>query len=186
MYSMRCAPKAATVPNLRLEVRERLKQDDENMLENGVENGVKSLRIRAPAVVWSSWATLLAPRWPKMLLGVWGSIWRSVGAHLGAKMSQVAAKMALSCPTWRQDGPKIAVLDGQLEIISGGILPTFKDIGCEKPDSRKPNKTFSFYSFFEVFGGLGGALGDHVGSSWRDVGLCWASWAPSWSNLATR
>ena len=40
--------------------------------------------------------------------------------------------------------------------------------------------------FSKVFGCLGGALGGHVGSSWRDVGLCWASWAPSWSNLATR
>ena len=70
---MRCARKAATLPNLRLEVWEKLKQDDENMLENGVENGVKSgvksLKIRAPGVVWSSWATLLAPRWPKMRFG---------------------------------------------------------------------------------------------------------------------
>ena len=42
---MRCARKAATVPNLRLEVREDLKQDDENMLENRAENGVKPLEI---------------------------------------------------------------------------------------------------------------------------------------------
>ena len=42
---------------------------------------------------------------------VWDSIWRSVGAHLGAKMGQVRAEMALSCPTWRQDGPKMAILD---------------------------------------------------------------------------
>ena len=43
--------------------------------------------------------------------GIWGSIWMPVGAHLGAKMGQVGAKMALSCPTWRQDGPKMAILD---------------------------------------------------------------------------
>ena len=85
---MRCARKAATLPNLRLEVWEKLKQDDENMIENGVENGVKSLKIRAPGVVWSSWATLLAPRWPKMRFGTrlglylevcWGASWRQDG-----------------------------------------------------------------------------------------------------------
>ena len=34
-----------------------------------------------------------------------------LGAHLGAKIGQVGAKMALSCPTWRQDGPKTAILE---------------------------------------------------------------------------
>ena len=34
-----------------------------------------------------------------------------LGAHLGAKMRQVGAKMALSCPTWRQDGTKMAILE---------------------------------------------------------------------------
>ena len=36
---MRCARKAATLPNLRLEVWEKLKQDDENILENGSKMG---------------------------------------------------------------------------------------------------------------------------------------------------
>ena len=38
-YPVRCARQAATVPNLRLEVREKLNQHDENLIRNGVENG---------------------------------------------------------------------------------------------------------------------------------------------------
>ena len=34
----------------------------------------------------------------------------------------------------------------------GSILPTFWDLGREKPDSKKPLKTCGF---FNVFGGLG-------------------------------
>ena len=37
-----------------------------------------------------------------------------LGAHLGTKMSQVGAKMALSCPTWRQDGPKMIILEPKM------------------------------------------------------------------------
>ena len=81
---MRCARKATTLPNLRLEVWEKLKQDDGNMLENGG----KSLEIRAPGVVWSSWVTLLVPKLPKMRFGTrlglylevcWGVSWRQDG-----------------------------------------------------------------------------------------------------------
>ena len=59
-----------------------------------------------------------------------------LGAHLGAKMGQVGAKMALSCPTWRQDVPKMANLEpkmanlahfwehlGDFFCILGAILP---------------------------------------------------------------
>ena len=37
-----------------------------------------------------------------------------LGAHLGAKIAQVGAKMALSCPTWRQDVPKMANLEAKM------------------------------------------------------------------------
>ena len=59
-----------------------------------------------------------------------------LGAHLGAKIAQVGAKMALSCPTWRQDVPKMANLEpkmanlahfwehlGNFFCILGAILP---------------------------------------------------------------
>ena len=106
--------------------------------------------------------------------------------HFLAQMGQDGANLE---PRWRQEPPRWAQ-DGhlrsqndQLETILGGILPTFWDLGCEKPNSKKHAKTLRF---FAVFGVLEGALGIHSGSSWRNVGLCWASWAPSWSNLATR
>ena len=60
----------------------------QNKLENGVENKVKSLKFQAPGVVWGSWVTLLAPRWPKMRLVTrlglylevcWGASWRRDG-----------------------------------------------------------------------------------------------------------
>ena len=109
---IQCAARAKPPPcqTCGWKLEKKLKQDDENMLENGVENGVKSLEIRAPGVVWSSWATLLAPRWPKM------RFWTRLGLYLevcwgAAKMGQVAGKMALGCPTWRQDGAKMAILD---------------------------------------------------------------------------
>ena len=59
-----------------------------------------------------------------------------LGTHLGAKIAQVGAKMALSCPTWRQDVPKMANLElkmanlahfwehlGDFLCILGAILP---------------------------------------------------------------
>ena len=59
-----------------------------------------------------------------------------LGTHLGAKIAQVGAKMALSCPTWRQDEPKMANLEpkmanlaqfwehlGNFFCILGAILP---------------------------------------------------------------
>ena len=60
-------------------------------------------------------------------------------------------------PSWRQDGAKLPNLaprwaqddhlrsqSDQLETILGGILPTFWDLGGEKPDSQKPSKTLGF------------------------------------------
>ena len=103
----------------------KLKQDDENMLENGVGNRVKSLKIRSPGVVWSSWATLLAARWPKMRFRTRLGLYLEVcWAHLGAKKGQVAGKMALSCPTWRQDG-HLRFQNDQLETILGRYLAHF-------------------------------------------------------------
>ena len=43
-YPMRCARKAATLPNPAVGSLGKI-EDDENMIENGLENGVKSLKI---------------------------------------------------------------------------------------------------------------------------------------------
>ena len=95
---MRCARKAATMPNLRLEVQENLRQKDEHLFENGVENEVKSLKIRSPGVVWSSWATP------------------------GAKMAQDASRVAsgatflellslILAPRWAKKAPRWSKLE---------------------------------------------------------------------------
>ena len=144
-----------------------------HMLENGAENRVKSLKIRAPGVVWSSWATLLAPRWPKMRFGTrlglylevcWGASWRQDGPSCG----QDGAKLPNLAPRWAQDG-NLRPQHGQLETILGSILPTFWDLGREKPDSKKPLKTVGFSRFLEV-----------LGCSWRS---CWLILARCWAML---
>ena len=141
---MRCARKAATLPNLRLEVWEKLKQDDEHMIENGVENGVKFLKIRAPEVVWSSWATLLAPRWPKMRFGTrlglylevcWGPSWRQDGPSCG----QDGAKLPNLAPRWAQDG-HLRFQNDQIETILGSILPTFGIVGAKSQIAKSIQK----------------------------------------------
>ena len=176
----------------------------ENGVENGVEIGVKSLKIRAPGVVWSSWATLLAPRWPKMRfwtrLGLylevcWGASWRQDGPSCG----QDGAKLPNLAPRWAQDG-HLRLQNGQLETILGGILPTFKDIGCEKPDSRKPFKTCGFQRFLGVLGvlleamlahlgamlGYVGPAGRHLGATWRQDEAQERQDEPRWRTGAPR
>ena len=156
----------------------------ENGVENGVEIGVKSLKIRAPGVVWSSWATLLAPRWPKMRfwtrLGLylevcWGASWRQDGPSCG----QDGAKLPNLAPRWAQDG-NLRPQHGQLETILGSILPTFWDLGREKPDSKKPLKTLSFLRFLEVLGVLLEVMLAHLGAMLGYVGPARRHFRATW------
>ena len=193
---IQCAARAKPPPcqTCGWKLEKKLKEDDENMLENGVENGVeigvKSLKIRAPGVVWSSWATLLAPRWPKMRFGTrlglylevcWGASWRQDGPSCG----QDGAKLANLAPRCAQDG-QLGGQDGQLGALLGASWRPFLDLGRDLAKNGENQKNDDSSSLWEVFWGPGAALGGYVGSSWRYVGLCWAIWAPSWSNLATR
>ena len=110
-----------------------------------------------------------------------------MGAHLGAKMGQVGAKMALSWPTSRQDVAKMAHMEpkmGILRALLGGSWRLFLDLGGDLAKTSENQKTTIVHHFCKVFGDLGGALGGYVGSSWRYVGLCWAILAPSLAILA--
>ena len=72
---------------------------------------------------------MLAPKWlglgpfwdplgAKVALdAIWSSIWAALGPHLGAKMDQDGAKIALCWPTWR--------LRSHLDIILESILDNF-------------------------------------------------------------
>ena len=83
---MRCARQPATVPNLRLKIEESC---SEKQLNFWWKIGGKSMKIETPGALLSSWATLLAPRWPKMRFGA------NLGLHLDACWGA----------SWRQDGP---------------------------------------------------------------------------------
>ena len=92
----------------------------------------------------------------------------AIGAHLGAKMGQDGAKLANLAPRCAQDG-QLGGQDCQLGALFGASWRPLLDLGRDKPDSENTKKQIRF---LKVFGGLGGALGGHVGLSWRDVGLC--------------
>ena len=110
-----------------------------------------------------------------------------MGAHLGAKMGQVGAKMALSWPTSRQDVAKMAHMEPKMGILSallGGSWRLFLDLGGDLAKTSENPKNDESSSLLQGFWGSWGALGGYVGSSWRYVGLCWAILAPSWAILA--
>ena len=116
------------------------------------------------------------PSWrqdgPRCDLGrVWGSTWRSVGAHLGAKMGQVAAKMALSCPTWRQDGPKMAIdfkMTNLRPFWEASCL-LFGILGVKSQIAKNIFKKIGFNGFWGSWG-----------CSWRP---CWLILARCWAML---
>ena len=127
------------------------------------------------------------PSWrqdgPRCDLGrIWGSSWMPVGAHLGAKMGQVGAKMAPCWPTWRQDVPKKANLERTWRAFGSILLTFFASWARSFQNGRKPKKRRQFITFEGFFGSWG--------CSWRlcwlILALCWGMLAPSWSILAMR
>ena len=116
---------------------------------------------------------------------VWGSIWRSGGANNGARMGQDAALLAKLAPRCAQDG-QLGSQDGQLGALLGASWRPVLDLGRDLAKNGENQKNDESTALLKVFWCPGATLGGYVGSSWRYVGLCWAIWAPSWSNLATR
>mgnify|MGYP003324146190 CR=1 FL=1 len=141
------------------------------------------MKIEAPGALLRSSVTLLAPSWPKMRFGA------HLGLHLdgywGASWRQDGAKLANLAPRCAQDG-QLGGQDGQLGALLGASWRPFLDLGRDLTKNGENQKNDDSSSLLKVFWGPGAALGGYVGSSWRYVGLCWAIWAPSWSNLATR
>ena len=68
-------------------------------------------------------------------------------------MGQVAAKMALSCPTWRQEGPKMAILDckmANLRPFGEVSCPLLRILGAKSQiaeNLKKLKKNISFLVF---------------------------------------
>ena len=105
-----------------------------------------------------------------------------LGTHLGAKIAQVGAKMALSCPTWRQDVLKMANLEpkmanlahfwehlGNLFCILGAILPKM---------AKTKKTTTAHYSgrFFPILETVLEAKLAHLGA----IGACWRHLVATW------
>ena len=73
-----------------------------------------------------------------------------LGAHLGAKIGQVGAKMALSCPTWRQDVPKMANLEAKMANLAHfweHLGDFFWILGAILPKTAKTTKTTTVEHF---------------------------------------
>ena len=114
-----------------------------------------------------------------------------MGAHLGAKMGQVRAKMALRWPTSRQDVAKMAHMDpkmGILRTLLGKSWRFFFDLGGDLAKTSENLKTTIVHHFCEVFGDLGGLLEAvlaYLGAMLAYVGPSWRQIRPSWPILAS-
>ena len=116
LICIQCAARAKPPPcqTCGWKLEKKLKQDDENMLENGFENGaeigVKSLTIRAPGELLGDppgakmaqdaiWDASGAP-FGDLLGRILAPRWRQVG-QLGAKMCPRWPTWGARLPTWR-------------------------------------------------------------------------------------
>ena len=89
-----------------------------------------------------------------------------VGAHLGAKMGQLGAQMALGWPTWRQDVPEKANLERTCRAF-GSILLTFLHLGrdlSKMGENQKNNDSSSLLKVFLDLGALSEAMLAHLGA----------------------
>ena len=118
------------------------------------------MKFQAPGPLLSSWATLLAPRWPKMRFGAhlglhldacWGASWRQDGPS----WSQDGAMLANLAPRCAQDGELGAYLArfwehlGDFFCILGAILSKWAK-------TKKRRQFLIFEGFFRPGGPLGG------------------------------
>ena len=115
----------------------------------------------------NSWATPLAPRWPKM----------RVGSHLGLNLE---TSWGSSC---RQDGPsctkmaprccyvgQLGAQDGQLGTILGGILDHYSDLERDLSKNGRSVKTTNATTLLVVFGMSGARLEGPLGAVLDDDG----------------
>ena len=155
-------------------------------IQNHIQIGRKFEKIELRGCLGALWGPSWRQDGPRCELDrIWGSIWRPLGIHLVAKMVQVGAK-------WRQDGAMLANLDPKMANLapvweaSWLIFRILSAIFAKIAEVLKRASLWrSGYKLESRAVGLE-ALGSYVGSCWRYVELCWAIWAPSWSNLATR
>ena len=109
-----------------------------------------------------------------------------MGAHLGPKMGQVGAKMALSWPTSRQDVAKMAHMEPKMGILSallGGSWRLFLDLGGDLAKTSENPKNDESSSLLL---GFGGSWEGSWRLCWLILALCWAMLGQLNAILATR
>ena len=136
-------------------------------MQNQFENKRKSSKFGSPGLVWRSWATPLASRWPKM----------RVGSHLGLNLE---TSWGSSCrqdgPSWAKMAPRwcyvgqLGAQDGQLGTILGGILGHISDLERDLSKNRRSVKTTNSTTLLVVFRGSGARLEGPLGAILDDVG----------------
>ena len=80
--------------------------------------------------------------------------------------------MALSCPTWRQEAPQMAILELKIANLAHFLEASctiFAIWGAKGQIAKNLEKPLVFQGFW----GPGGALGGYLGSSWRYLGSSW-------------
>ena len=117
---------------------------------------------------------------------LWNSIWRFPGSHLGTKIGQDAAKMALCWPTWRLRWPTWRHFRQQFGAFWGSRARSFQKLA-------KVRKRTTLHHFCLVFEGWGGRLELLGELFWAILATSWAILAdvgfklgPSWQDVAQR
>ena len=125
------------------------------------------MNILALGLVWSFWATPLAPRWPKMRVG--SHLGLNLETSWGSSCRQDGPSWAKMAPRWRYVG-QLGAQDGQLGTILGGILGHISDLERDLSKNSRSVKTTNTTTLLVVFRGSGARLEGPLGAILDDVG----------------
>ena len=136
-------------------------------MKNRFEYERKSFKFGSPGLVWRSWATPLAPRWPKMRVG--SHLGLNLETSWGSSCRQDGPSWAKMAPRWRYVG-QLGAQDGQLGTILGGILGHISDLERDLSKNSRSVKTTNATTLLVVFRGSGARLEGPLGAILDDVG----------------
>ena len=137
------------------------------LIENRFENKRKPFKFGSPGLVWRSWATPLASRWPKMRVG--SHLGLNLETSWGSSCRQDGPSWAKMAPRWRYVG-QLGAQDGQLGTILGGILGHISDLERDLSKNSRSLKTTNTTTLLVVFRGSGARLEGPLGTILDDVG----------------
>ena len=136
-------------------------------MQHRYEHERKSFKFGSPGLVWRSWATPLASRWPKMRVG--SHLGLNLETSWGSSCRQDGPSWAKMAPRWRYVG-QLGAQDGQLGTILGGILGHISDLERDLSKNSRSVKTTNTTTLLVVFRGSGARLEGPLGAILDDVG----------------